>query len=335
MHFGKYLHVVDTHTVGEATRIIVSGLPVLKGKTVMEKKQDMAANYDWIRRVQIFEPRGHLNMFGALLVEPCHPEADYGVIFTDGGGYLNMCGHGTIGVSTMLVELGYIPKKEPYTTVTLEAPAGLIRVKVNVEKGRVKSVSLINVPAFVFKQDCTVDLPNIGPVTFDIAFGGSFFALVPASQLKCKLQPENLKELLYQALDLRRIINETIPVKHPTLPINTVDLVEVYDSADIANADTKNVVAFGNANIDRSPCGTGTCAKLALMYAEGKIGLHEVFVHESILGTTFEGEVLEETTVQGIKAIVPQITGSAYITGLNQLVVDERDPFKHGFFLQS
>ncbi|MDR3342072.1 MAG: proline racemase family protein, partial [Treponema sp.] len=153
MHFEKFIQAIDTHTMGEPTRIVVSGLPPLRGKSVMEKKQDMAANHDWIRQVQIFEPRGHADMFGAFLVEPCHPDADFGVIFTDSGGYLNMCGHGTIGVSTMLVEMGYVKRVEPYTTLALEAPAGLIRVKVAVKNDRVESVTFTNVPAFVFKRD--------------------------------------------------------------------------------------------------------------------------------------------------------------------------------------
>jgi proline racemase len=336
LNFSKYLQVVDTHTMGEPTRIIVAGLPVLKGNSVMKKKQDMLDHYDWIRRVQILEPRGHADMFGALLVEPVHPDADFGVIFTDSGGYLNMCGHGTIGVSTVLVELGYVPKTEPYTVFTLEVPAGLVRVKVAVARGRVESVTFINVPAFVYKRDCTVMLPGVGPVTFDIAFGGSFFALVPAVQLKQRIIKENLGTLVPLSLKLRQIINDTIPIQHPTLPLTTVDLIEIYDKPDCPGAHAKNVVIFGESNVDRSPCGTGTCAKLALLYEEGKIGCHEPFVHESILGTTFTGEIVEETTIKdNIKGVVPQITGSAYITGFNQLFVDEHDPYKHGFLLRN
>jgi proline racemase len=333
MQFSKYLQAVDTYTMGEPTRIIISGIPALKGNSMMEKKQDMAANHDWIRQVQIFEPRGHADMFGAFLVPPCHPDADFGVLFTDSGGYLNMCGHGTIGVSTMLVEMGYVPAVEPYTTLTLEAPAGLIKVKVAVANKRVQSVTFTNVPAFVFKRDCTVTLPGVGNVTFDIAFGGSFFALVPAAQLKQPMVKENLGTLVPLCLKLRKIINDTIPVQHPLLPLKDVDLIELYDKPDRPDADTKNVVIFGDGNVDRSPCGTGTCAKLALLHAEGKIGLNKQFVHESILGTTFIGEIVGETTVKDFKAVIPQITGSAWITGFNQLVVDDQDPYKYGFQL--
>ncbi|MCL2520204.1 MAG: proline racemase family protein [Spirochaetaceae bacterium] len=333
MNIGKWLQTIDTHTMGEPTRIVVAGLPPLRGATVMEKKKDLEANYDWIRQVQIFEPRGHKDMFGAFLVEPTQPEADFGVIFSDSGGYLNMCGHGTIGVATMLVEMGYVPKVEPYTNLTLETPAGLVKVKVTVENKRVKSVTFTNVPSFIYKQNCTVNLPGVGDVTFDISFGGSFFAIIHAEQLKQKLHRENLPALVPLALKLRDIINQTIPMKHPTLPITTVDLVEIYDTSANPSANAQNVVVFGDGNVDRSPCGTGTCAKLALLYAEGKIGFNQPFVYESILGTTFTGEILGETLVKDTKAIIPQITGSAYITSINQLVIDENDPFKHGFQL--
>jgi proline racemase len=331
----KYLHVIDTHTLGEPTRIIVSGAPRFKGASVMEKKRDMEANHDWIRKVQIYEPRGHLNMYGALLLEASHPDADYGVIFTNDGGYLNMCGHGIIGVCTMLVEMGYVPKEKPYTSITLEVPAGLVKTKVKISHDQVESVSFINVPSFVYKRNCPVDLPGFRQVFVDIVFAGSFFALVSAHQLKSRVRPEDLKDLVPLALELRRIINETIPVKHPTLPVDRVDLVEVYDEPGIYGANTKNVVIFGAANVDRSPDGGGTSAKLALLYEDGKISLHEPFVHEGILGTTFEGEILGETKIQNYKAITSQITGSAYITGFNQLIVDEQDPFKHGFFLEN
>jgi proline racemase len=335
MQFGKFMQAVDTHTMGEPTRIIVAGLPPLRGASVMEKKQDLEARHDWIRKVQILEPRGHADMFGAFLVEPANPAADFGVIFSDSGGYLNMCGHGTIGVATMLVEMGYVQKTEPETAITLETPVGLVAAKVAVERGKAQSVAFTNVPSFVFKRGCSVEVPGLGAVSFDIAFGGSFFALVAAEQIKQRVRREDLPAIVPLALRLRDIINESIQVKHPSLPISTVDLVEIYEAPGEPGANTRNVVVFGNGNVDRSPCGTGTCAKLALLHDKGKIGVNEPFVHESILGTTFVGKILEETSLGGIKAVVPQITGSAYVTGLNTLIVDDSDPFRHGFSLSS
>ncbi len=333
MHFSKMIQAIDSHTCGEATRITVSGVPFLKGNTVMEQKQDIAANHDWIRRVQIHEPRGHADMFGAILTRPNHPEAEFGMIFTDGGGFLNMCGHGTIGVSTVLVEMGYVKKVEPVTQINLEAPAGLIRVKVKVENDRVKSVTFRNVPAFVYKRDCTIDLPGVGQVKFDISFGGSFFAILEAGQLNAKVQPDELSRLVPQAMQLRDIINKNFEIKHPTLPIHEVDLIEIYTKADDPSADLKNVVIFGDGNVDRSPCGTGTSAKLALLHAKGEIGLNKPFVYQSILGTKFTGVIVEETQVGPFKAVVPEITGSAYITGVNQFLFDDEDPLRDGFVI--
>lgn len=334
MKLCKFIDTIDTHTVGEATRIAIAGLPFFKGNSVMEQKQDIAEHHDWIRKIQIEEPRGHADMFGAFLVPPNHPEADFGMVFTDSGGYLNMCGHGTIGVSTALVECGYVKVTEPVTEINLEAPAGLIKVKVLVKDGKAESVSFTNVPAFLYKQDCTVDLPGVGKVTFDIAFGGSFFVIIKASELKTELKRENIPALVPVAMKLRDLVNQQFEIKHPTLPIHEVDLVEIYGPADSPDATLKNVVIFGHGNVDRSPCGTGTCAKLATLYAKGEIGIGEKFVYESILNTKFTGVILEETTVGPFKAVVPQITGSAWITGFNKLVIDETDPLKEGFLLQ-
>ena len=333
MRFSKIIHTIDTHTAGEATRITIAGVPFLKGNTVMEQKQDIAKNHDWVRKVQIYEPRGHADMFGAILVKPNHPDADYGMIFTDGGGFLNMCGHGTIGVATMLVEMGYVNKVEPITELVLEAPAGLINVRVKVTGGTVESVSFRNVPAFVYKQDCKVDLPGYGEVTFDICFGGSFFIIIHESQFKTRVTAESASKLIPDALKLRSIVNETFEIKHPTLPIDEVDLVEIYGDPDSKDANLKNVVIFGDGNIDRSPCGTGTSAKLALLHARGEIGMREPFVYESILHTKFVGEVVEETVCGPFKAIIPRITGSAYVTGIHQFLISNHDPLRDGFIV--
>jgi proline racemase len=244
-----------------------------------------------------------------------------------------MCGHGTIGVSTVLVETGYVKMEEPCTSLNLETPAGLIRVKVKVSGGQAESVTLTNVPAFVYKKGCEISLPGMGKVKFDLSFGGSFFALVHAPELKFEIKPRNLGKMIPLALQMREIINREIPVKHPLLPINKVDLIGIYDQPESMDANAKNVVIFGDGNVDRSPCGTGTSAKLALLHSEGKIGLNEPFVYESILNTKFTGRIIEETKVGEFKAVVPQITGSAYITGFNKFVIDEHDPLKDGFLL--
>lgn len=334
MEFVKSINVIDTHTMGEPTRIIVGGLPVIPGNTMPEKKKYLEENMDYIRSMVMHEPRGHKDMFGAIITQPTCPEADIGVIFMDGGGYLNMCGHGSIGVSTMLVETGMVEKVEPFTEIVLEAPAGLIKARVEVENGKVKGTSITNVPSFLYKEDIEIQVPNVGKVKLDISFGGSFFALVNANQLGMKVDLENVNELVEVGLAIRDILNRDVKISHPEKPhINTVDLVEIYDLPSTEGADFKNVVVFGMGQFDRSPCGTGTSAKIATLYAKGKIGINEPFVYESITGTTFIGKVLRKTKIGEYNGIVPEITGRAFVTGFNQLVVDPEDPFRNGFAL--
>lgn len=333
MNIRKCLHIIDTHTVGQATRIIVGGIPVLKGKTMMEKKEFFMKNYDEIRVMAMHEPRGHADMFGAILTEPTDPRADYGMLFIDGAGCLNMCGHGTIGVATALVETEMVKVEEPYTDLILEAPAGLIHVRVEVEKGHAKNVSFKNVPAFLYKKDVKVQVPGLGEVTCDISFGGNFFAIVKNTEMGVDIEPENLDEIIPRALQLKECINEQIEIKHPVLDINTVDLVEIYGEAKSKDANMQNVVVLGEGEVDRSPCGTGTCAKIATLFAREELGMNEKFVYESILRTKFSAKVTETCKVEEYDAIIPEITGSAYITGFNQLILDERDPIGYGFIL--
>ncbi len=334
MKFSKMLHVIDSHTAGEPTRIVVNGMPLIKGSTMAEKKQHLIDNYDYLRQVCMNEPRGHNDMFGSILTAPCHPEAHTGIIFMDGGGYLNMCGHGSIGAVTVMIETGIVEAVEPVTEVNLDTPAGLVRAKATVKDGKVLDVSIQNVPAFLYKEGVKVTLPKYGEITFDISFGGSFFAIVHANQFGLTVSRENIDELKKVGLKLRDVINETVEIQHPTLAhIKTVDLVEIYDAPTHKDATYKNIVVFGESQYDRSPCGTGTSAKVATLVKKGELKINDKFVYESILGTLFIGEALSETKVADYDAIIPQITGSAYITGFNQLVIDETDPVKHGFSL--
>ena len=319
--------------MGESTRIVYDGFPTLKGKTMMEKKNDLIENYDFLRSALMLEPRGHRDMFGALLTEPVHEEADYGVIFLDSGGCLNMCGHGSIGTASMLVETGMVEVKEPYTDVVLDAPSGIIRTKVHVVDGEAVEVSILNVPSFLYKENLSVPTKKWGEITFDISFGGSFFALVNAEKIGLNLEISNIQEITDLGMELMKTINAGVEIKHPYLDINTVDLVEFYAHTDNPEADMKNCVIFGDAQADRSPCGTGTSAKLAALYAKGELKMHEEFIYESITGSLFRGEVMQEVDIAGGKGIIPQITGSAYITGLNEWIVDNQDPLKYGFLL--
>lgn len=333
MNFTKSIQVIDTHTVGQATRIVTGGLPILKGHTMMEKKHYFQEHYDSVRTMLMQEPRGHANMFGAVLTEPTDDRADYGVLFIDGAGCLNMCGHGTIGVATALVETNMVTVTEPVTELTLEMPAGLIDVSVDVKDGRATSVHFQNVSSFLYKRDVKVNLPTLGEVTCDISFGGNFFAIIKDSELGVDIAPENLKEIVPKALSLLKCVNEQVAVKHPNLDIDTVDLVEIYGEPRDAGVDKQNVVVLGQGEVDRSPCGTGTSAKVATLVAKHELKLNEDFVYESILRTTFSGKAIAQTKVGDYAAVIPEITGSAYITGFNQLVQDPLDPLGDGFVI--
>ena len=333
--YAYHLKTIDSHTEGEATRIVYDGFPELHGETMMDKKKYLMDHYDFLRTALMLEPRGHRDMFGALLTEPVHKEADYGVIFMDSGGCLNMCGHGSIGTASMLVETGMVDIREPYTEVVLDSPSGLIRAKVHVVDGEAVEVSILNVPSFLLKEDVTVQTSQFGKVHCDIAFGGSFFALVDAEKISLSLETENIDEITDLGMELRDKINATVTVRHPYLDITSVDLVEFYAHTDCKNADMKNCVIFGSAQADRSPCGTGTSAKLASLYAKGELKLHERFLYESITGSVFRGEAVGEVDIAGGKGIIPQITGSAYITGFNEWIIDSQDPLRNGFLLGS
>ena len=335
MGLTKSVYAVDSHTAGESTRVVVGGIPKIPGKSMPEKKEWLESRMDYLRTALMLEPRGHNDMFGAILTSPTTEEADYGIIFMDGGGYLNMCGHGTIGAMTVAVETGMVEVTEPITKIVQEAPAGMIHGEVLVEGNKAKTVSFQNVPSFLYKQDQEVELPEYGRIRFDISFGGSFFAIVKAEQVGLSIVPENAEKLKALGIALRDIINREIPVMHPTLShIHTVDLVEWWSETETKGATLKNCVVFGKGQVDRSPCGTGTSAKMATLFARGELKVGESFYYESILGTIFEGKILDTAKVGGYDAVIPQITGSAYITAFNHFVMEKNDPLKYGFVLE-
>lgn len=330
----RLLTTIDSHTMGEPTRIVTGGLPKIPGNTMADKKMYLENKLDYIRTALMHEPRGHKDMFGAIITAPVDPKADLGVIFMDSGGYLNMCGHGSIGVVTVAIQTGMVSITEPVTNVILDTPAGLIKARAKVMQGKVKSVTIQNVPAFLYKKDQRLDIPGIGDITLDIAFGGSFFAIVSAKELDIKVDLDNTEVLTKLGVTIRDIVNKQIKVQHPLKKhINTVDLVEIYDEATHPEADFKNVVIFGDGQVDRSPCGTGTSAKMATLFAKEQLKLKQDFIYESIIGTIFKGRLVKETKVDSFKAVVPEITAKAFITGFSQFLIDSEDPLKHGFLL--
>ncbi|MBN4062670.1 MAG: proline racemase [Alkaliphilus sp.] len=329
------IKAVDSHTMGEPTRIVTGGIPRILKKTMAEKKKYLEKEMDHLRTAIMHEPRGHNNMFGSIITEPVNEGVDFGIIFMDAGGYLNMCGHGAIGAITVAIETKMVEVVEPVTHIKMDTPAGIVTAKAKVSNGKAQEVSIVNVPSFLYKKDLVVEMPNIGKVKFDISFGGSFFAIVHADQLGLKIEPESSSKLKDIAMELRDIINEKIEVQHPTLNyINTVDLIEIYDAPTHPDADYKNVVVFGQGQVDRSPCGTGTSAKLAKLYAKGEIKIGQDFVYESILGTLFKARIVGTGELKGFTTVTVEITGAAYITGFNHFVLDPEDPVKYGFILK-
>ena len=324
--------VVDSHTVGEFTRIVLSGFPKLEGNTMMERKNYLVNHCDHYRTALMLEPRGHHDMFGAFLCEPVNKEADFGVMFMDTGGYLNMCGHCTIGAVTVAIEAGLVESHEGENSVVLDAPAGLIRTTAIVKDGKVENVTLTNVPAFVYKENLSVTVDG-QEIPFTISFGGSFFALVDTTKLNIgEINPKTVPEYTKLGMKMMEIINKEIPVKHPLLDIDTVDLVEFYGpTPNPDKATMRNVVVFGDAMADRSPCGTGTSAKLATLHHWGEIKVGEEFIYESFIGTTFKGVIKETTKVADFDAVIPMITGSCYLTGVGTYLIDGTDPLKYGF----
>ncbi|MCH4010138.1 proline racemase family protein [Companilactobacillus sp.] len=337
MEFTKMMTAIDSHTAGEAARIITSGGPILKGNSIAEKKQYLIDHYDSVRTSVMLEPRGHNEMFGAFLVDAMNPEADYGIIFMDTGGYLNMCGHNTIAAVTAIVETGMVDV-EPGAKekkVVLDTPAGLIHAVAHLDGEHVTSVSFQNVPAFLYKKDVVVDVPDLGKIKLDISFGGSFFAILPVAEINEKIEPDNSQALADAGMKILHAVNDQVKVQHPELKhIHTVDLVEMYGDPKDAESTKQNVVIFGDGQVDRSPCGTGTSAKLATLHAKGELGIDEQFVYESILKTKFYGRIVKETKAGDLPAVIPEITGSAWITGFNQFVFDPTDPLSDGFELK-
>lgn len=318
------IKTIDTHTMGEATRIVVEGFPEIKGNTMLEKKIYVSKHYDHIRKLLMNEPRGHKDMFGAIITEQCNPNCDIGVLFMDGGSYLNMCIHGTIGTVTMCVSKGYIEKKEE---ILIDAPVGIIRCKMTYsENGCVESVTVTNVPSFVLYENIELDITQVGKVSAQIAFGGSFFGIIAAEELGLNIDLTEKEKIVSIALEAREKMNRHFSIKHPIIEnINTVDLIEI--SKKVTNNHYRNVVVFGDGQIDRSPCGTGTCAKMAtLQLLEG-----EEVINESIIGSQFIGKVERNVELENYNAIIPSITGRAWITGEHTFILEQTDIFPLGF----
>lgn len=333
MRANRVFSAVDSHTEGMATRVITSGFPKIAGDTMYERMVTLRSDFDDIRRLLMFEPRGHSAMSGTILQEPCHPDADIGVLFIEVSGCLPMCGHGSIGTATVAIELGLVEVTEPETIITMDTPAGLVKATVAVKSGRAMNVKLANVASYLHDRDAVIETKSFGAITMDMAFGGNFYGLVPASSVGLALVPSAHDEIVAAGLEIMVAYNEQMKPQHPeSAEISGTKHILLTAPGD-SQVDGQGCVAISPGWVDRSPCGTGTSARMALLHAKGELELNTPFVHSSLLGTTFTGELIGTTTVGDYDAVLPTITGRAWITGIGQYLLDPSDPFPAGFQL--
>jgi len=334
-HDWRRITTIDAHAEGEPLRIITDGLPPIPGGTILERRRYLVENLDHLRTALMWEPRGHADMYGAIMTDPVTEEADAGVLFMHNEGYSTMCGHGIIGLVTVALETGMLPVKGAQTTVKLDTPAGLVTAHANVRDGRVRSVAFENVPSFVYALDQAVEVPGIGRVRYDVAFGGAFYAYCQSAELGVGLEPSDFRRLIEVGTAVKRAVMESLPIRHPF----EEDLSFLYGTIVVGppgtdGADSRNVCIFAEGEVDRCPTGTGVSGRLALNYARGQRARGEDFVVESIIGTRFAGRILGTTTFGGYEAVIPEIEGSAYIVGRHEFLIDPSDPLRDGFILR-
>jgi proline racemase len=333
MRTDRIIHAVDSHTEGMPTRVVTGGVGVFPGETMAERREWFIENNDDLRTFLMCEPRGHGSMSGSILQPPTRPDADFGVLFVEVSGLLPMCGHGTIGTATVLVETGMVEVVEPVTAIRLDTPAGLVVAEVAVEDGHATGVTIRNVPSFALALDRKVEVPGLGPVGYDMAFGGNFYAIVDLDELGLPFDRAAKQRLLDAGLAIMDAVNEQDRPQHPTRA-DISGCHHVYLKAPGSTArHSRHAMAIHPGWFDRSPCGTGTSARMAQLHARGELPLETDFVNESFIGTTFTGRLVERTEVGGIEAVVPTITGRAWVTGTAQYMLDPTDPFPAGFEL--
>ena len=315
------------------TRVITGGLGPVPGATMQERRLYFEEHLDDLRLLLMREPRGHSAMSGAFLQPPTRPDADWGVLFVEVSGLLPMCGHGTIGVATVLVETGMVEVNEPETRIRLDTPAGLVEATATVSDGRAERVTLRNVPAFADKLGATIEVDSLGEVTYDMAYGGNFYALVPAAAVGLDPVPANADKLIAHGLAIADAINATAVPVHPLDPAIRGCKHVVFHAPGTDGAHARNATAIHPGWLDRSPCGTGTSARMAALHARGDLPLNQEFVNESVIGSRFTGRLVEEVQLGPTPAVVPEVTGRAWITGMAQYLLDPTDPFPAGFAL--
>jgi proline racemase len=331
----KRITTIDAHTEGEPFRVITSGFPEIPGDTMLARRRYARENFDSLRTALMWEPRGHADMYGALITPPASPEADLGVLFLHNEGYSTMCGHGIIGLTTVVLETGMRPALEPETVLKIDTPAGPVTAHARVAGGRVKSVYFHNVPSFVLALNEKVDVPGLGRVRYDLAFGGAFYAYLRAEDVGLRCAPEDFRALIEKGMAIKRAVMASRPILHPFEP----DLGFLYGTIFIGPAEgegghSRNVCVFAEGEVDRSPTGTGVSGRLAIHHARGEIEIGQPLVIESIIGSRFTGRVVSSTRFGAYPAVIPEVEGTAHITGRHEFLLDPEDDLREGFLLR-
>ena len=329
------ISTIDMHTGGEPLRILVDGYPEVRGETILEKRKYFRDHLDHIRRGVMWEPRGHADMYGAVLTDACTREADFGTFFLHNEGYSTMCGHAIIALSKFVLDTGLVEKKGTHPQLLIDAPPGLILSTASRENGIVKSVTFKNVPSFVLYRDQEIEVPDLGEIRYDVAFGGAFYAIVDADQVKLSLDPSGVSKLIEAGMQIKRSVMNRQVIAHPFEP----DLSFLYGciftgSPEKSSRHSRNVCIFANGEVDRSATGSGVSARAALHHARGELNPGEKMEIESILGTTMVVEVAEVTSFGPYDAVIPRVSGTASFTGKNSFWFDPNDPLKKGFIIR-
>jgi len=323
---------IDAHAAGEPLRVITGGLPPIPGDTILAKRRYARERLDHLRRALMFEPRGHADMYGCILIESVTPDGDLGVLFMHNEGYSTMCGHGVIALVTVLLETGILERRE---VIRLDTPAGRVTARANFDGQRVRSVAFENVPSFAYRLDQSVDVPGIGEVRYDVGFGGAFYAYCKAEDLGVRIVPEEFRKLIEIGIAVKSAVMDSLEIRHPFEEDLGFLYGTVIDSKPCSEgANSRNVCIFAEGEVDRSPTGTGVSGRVALEHAKGRLGSGEPFVIESLIGTRFTGRVVRETTFGEYAAVIPEVEGSAYITGRHEFLIAPNDPLKDGFILR-
>jgi proline racemase len=329
------ISTIDAHTGGEPFRVITGGFPELQGDTILERRAYATKHLDHLRTSLMWEPRGHADMYGCIVTPPVTPEADIGILFMHNEGYSTMCGHGIIAIAKVVLETGLLPPTEPETTVRIDTPAGLVTAYARIEGGRVASVRFQNVPSFVLALDQTIPVPGLGNVRYDIAFGGAFYAYVQAQDVAVTCTPQDFHALIKKGMAIKRAITSSTTIRHPF----EEDLSFLYGTIFFGpphgpGVHSRNVCIFAEGEVDRCPTGTGVSGRLAIHYARGQIALQETMVVESIIDTRFSGRIVDTTTFGPYPAVIPEIEGTAHITGRHEFLFDPLDSLRNGFILR-